>query len=135
MNVKKYQADAQGTVTYLLSKRTNMRDCFYLLYYPIALLQSLALPDPMGQASRPPPKLIFPPQVLSSFQPHIPTPKPPTSCAALGTTRFLKRPFWPQKPGMWLPPQHIDVPVAAGGGKTELHVELARNLQEDGDAG
>ena len=36
---------------------------------------------------------------------------------------------------MWLPSQHIDAPVSAGSGKTKLHLKLARNLQEDGDAG
>ena len=36
---------------------------------------------------------------------------------------------------MWLPSQYIDAPVAAGGGKAELHIKLARNLQEDRDAG
>ena len=36
---------------------------------------------------------------------------------------------------MWLPSQYIDAPVAAGSGKTELHIKLARSLQEDRDAG
>lgn len=36
---------------------------------------------------------------------------------------------------MWLPSEDIDVPVAAGSGKAERYIELARNLQEDGDAG
>lgn len=36
---------------------------------------------------------------------------------------------------MWLPSQYIDAPVAAGSGKTELHIKLARSLQEDRDTG
>lgn len=41
----------------------------------------------------------------------------------------------PPRPQIWLPSQDIDIPVAAGSGEPELYIELARNLQEDGDAG
>lgn len=114
-----------------------MRDYCHFFQFLIALLmcyshpaRSLTLPAPTTQASRQLPVLVG-----SAFCVNSALPIPKFQPQAPGTIGYLRCPFWPQRQQMWLPSQDIDVPIAAGSSKPELYIELARNLQEDGDAG
>lgn len=84
--------------------------------------------DSLPRGPRHPPAAGLSP--ISSSLPQTPVPDLVCILQARGDHQVSNISF-----RLGLPSQDIDVSVAAGGGKPELDIKLAGNLQEDGHAG
>lgn len=113
-----------------------MRDYFYFFQCLIALLMCYSHPAGLSLRQAPshkPPGSASYTHISALSIPEFP---PQAHCLSCKPTNCqVSEMFFLARDHVWLPSQDVDVPVAAGGGKPELHIELARNLQEDGDAG